>query len=430
MRKGRHLDESLYLSPKEELMKEMVMKVLNDGMSYEQAAARYGVSERTVRRKVDIYLKMGAKALAHKSRGQMAPNRTSQSIEERIIWLYENRYAGYNFTHFHQKLVEVEDICVSYPTVYWLLMSAGHRSPRAHRIRKAESLHPSRHRRKAFGELVQMDASVHNWFDTTTCNLHLAIDDASSTILAGHFEEQETLHGYFCLFAQMIGGYGVPEEFYTDKRTVFCSKKTKSARLEDDTGTQFRLAASKLGVIQIHVTSIPQAKGRVERSFETLQDRLVSEMRTAGIKTIEEANAFLPAFIADHNARYALDTSGMANVFASGPSGKALSMMLSVVCERTVCSGSYIRYKGHDYIPFDGKRRVLIRANTKVFVLKTLDDELYLINGENAWPLLSIDTLDLPEAAKLKGRVYIPPKEHPWKEASYHMMLNQLKKAS
>jgi transposase len=424
------LEESVYLSPKEKLMKEMVMKVLNDGMSYEQAAVRHSVSERTVRRKVDIYLKEGAGALAHRSRGTCPVNRTPRDIEERIVGLYEVAYAGYNFTHFHQKLTEKEGVNISYPTLYDILTSAGHRSPRCHRVRKAESLHPLRKRRKAFGELVQMDASVHNWFTDVTCNLHLAIDDASSVILAGHFEEQETLQGYYRTFAQMIKVYGVPEEFYTDRRTVFCTHKTESSKLEDDAGTQFRLAAHRLGVLEIHVSSIPQAKGRVERSFGTLQDRLVSEMRTAKIASIEQANAFLLSFIADHNARYALDTTSMPNAFAVGPSSdKEINIALSVVCERKILSGSYISYKQNAYIPTDGKRRVLMKKGTKVYVLHSLDDELYLVNGDDCWPLILFDTLELPTAQDLKGRVYIPLKDHPWKEVSYQMMLKRLKKA-
>lgn len=411
-------------------MQEMVMKVLNDGMSYERAAVAYGVSERTVRRKVDIYLKLGAGALAHKSRGRATHNRTAGDIEDRIIWLYENRYERYNFTHFHQRLREAEGIAVSYPTVYKLLMDHGHRSPKAHRVRRQESLHPSRPRRKSFGELVQMDASVHEWFSGITCNLHLAIDDATSQVLGAYFEEQETLHGYYMTFAQVIETYGVPEELYTDKRTVFCSKKTKSSRLEDDQGTQFRLAAHKLGVLEIHTTSIPQAKGRVERAFQTFQDRLISEMRTAKIASIDKANEFLPAFIADHNARYALDSSSMHNAFAEGPTGRELNIALSVVSKRQVHAGSCISYKKVRYFPYDGKERVLLKSGTKVYVLHTLDDELYLVRGENMWPLVCLETLSLPEPKNLEGRIYIPPKNHPWKEASYKMMLKRLKRAS
>ena len=412
-------------------MQEMILKVVNDGLSYERAAARYGVSERTVRRKVEIYLKSGMGALAHGSRGRLALNRTPRDVEERIVRLYEGPYVGYNFTHFHQKLTEKENIRVSYPTVYDILTAAGYRSPKAHRVRRGESLHPLRRRRKAFGELVQMDASVHNWFSDVTCNLHLAVDDASSEVLAGHFEEQETLHGYYCVFARIIKDYGVPEEFYTDRRTVFCSKKTESSKLEKDSGTQFRLAASKLGVLDIHVSSVPQAKGRVERAFQTFQDRLISEMRTARIASIEEANAFLPGFIADHNARYALSTVNMPNVFAAGPSSdEEINMSLSIVKERTVLKGSTVSIAGRHYAPFDKKQRVLLKSNRKVFVLQTLDDKLYLIDGDNIWSLVCMETMAMPTPDDLKDKLYIPPKDHPWKGASYELMLKKLRRAS
>jgi len=417
------------LSDKEQVMKDMVTAVIHEDVSVAKAAIRFGVSEKTVRRKVDAYLREGMGSLVHRGRGRRAHNRTDADIELTILELYRDKYTGYNFTHFHQKLVEVEGIEVSYPVVYYLLSKNGYRSPRAQRKHRDFVLHPCRARRDAFGEMVQMDASVHPWFDDFVCNLHLAIDDASSTILGGHFEEQETLHGYFMLFAQVVTSYGVPEELYTDKRTVFHSRSTACSRLEDDTSTQFRMAAAKLGVIDIHTTSVPQAKGRVERAFQTFQDRLISEMRTAGVLTIEQANDFLPAFIADHNARYACDISKLANAFVSGPGRDELGMALSVVSERTVTAGSYVSYKCKTYLPFDDGKRVLLKAGTKVLVLKSLDDMLYLVRGNDIWPLFCFETKMLPRSDDLKGRIYIPPKDHPWKEESYKIMLATLRRA-
>jgi len=411
-------------------MYEMVMSVLEDGVSVQRVAARYGVSEKTVRRKIALYFDEGKIGFAHASRGRRALNRTPTHTEGRILRLYEKKYLGYNFTHFHQKVREVEGIRTSYATIYNILRSAGYKSPRARRKKRPEDMHPLRNRRAAFGELVQLDASQHRWFGSEVSHLHLAIDDATSHILGAHFEPQETLKGYFKLFKQVIEGYGVPEELFTDRRTVFCTKHTRSARLEDDHNTQFRLAASKLGVIKIHVSSVPQAKGRVERAFQTLQDRLINEMRTAKIASIDEANAFLPEFIADHNSRYALDISDMPNVFVEGPSGKELNIALSVVCERTVHAGSYITFKRKQYIAFKNRERVLIKGGTKVFVLRSLDDGLYLVHGNDIYPLICLSTMMLPDPADLKDRVYIPPKDHPWKEESYKTMLRHLGKAS
>jgi transposase len=425
------LDDTTELSQKEQLMKETIQKILYDDLGIEQAAVRMGCCERTIRRRLDIYLKEGARGLAHKSRGGSAHNRTAHELEERIVCLYERHYSGYNFTHFHQKLTEKEDIAIAYGTLYAILMAAGHRSPRAHRRRRKESLHPMRRRRSAFGELVQMDASVHEWFSDVTSNLHLAIDDATSQVLGAHFEEQETLHGYYMVFSQILRSYGVPEEFYTDRRTVFCTKRTANTRLERDAGTQFRLAAHKLGVLEIHTSSVPQAKGRVERAFQTFQDRLISEMRSAEIASVDEANAFLPAFIADHNARYALRHTDMPSAFCAGPStDKEISMALSIVKERTVMTGSTVSIRGIHYAPFDKRQRHLMRPGTKVYVLHTLDDELYLVDGEAVLPLLCMETLSTPTPEAIRDTLYIPPKDHPWRGAGYDLLLKKLRRAS
>lgn len=409
-------------------MYETIIQVLDGAITKEQAANKLGVTERTVRRKIDTFLQLGAAGFAHKSRGRAAHNRTDPAKIAQVVWLYETRYVGYNFSHYRQKLLEDEHIEISYPTLYAALTHAGFTSPKANR-RARKEVHPTRERRRAFGELVQMDASVHNWFADVTCNLHIAVDDATSDLLAGHFEEQETLHGYYMAFAQVLRDYGAPEELYTDRRTVFRSSKTRSDRLEEDAGTQFRMAAARFGVLEIHTTSVPQAKGRVERAFGTLQDRLVSEMRTAGVKTIEEANAFLPAFIADHNARFALDREGLEWAFAARPSERDIDMGLAVVCERKVTRGSTVSFKGRQYAPYDKTARKVVAPGTKVLVLKSLSGGLYMVSGDDAWPLVDLRTMALPTPESIRDAMYVPPKEHPWKEASYQAMLKRLRRA-
>ena len=424
------LEKTIHLSGKEQIVYETILKVLDGQIDIERAAASLCVSPRTIYRKIDTFLREGAAGFAHKSRGKEALNKTDGALLAQVVWLYETRYIGYNFTHFHQKLAEKEHINISYPVLYHALSEVGYISPRAHRKNQGENAHPDRKRRTCFGELVQMDASVHKWFADIKCNLHLAIDDASSEILAGHFESQETLHGYYMIFAQMLRRYGAPEEFYTDKRTVFTTSKIKESHLEKDAGTQFRMAAARFGVIEIHTTSVPQAKGRIERAFQTFQDRLISEMRTAKIASIEEANAFLPSFIADHNARYALDSSKLKNVFTAKPSEQEITMGLAVVGERTINNGNTISFKGRHMAPYSKKERVLIKSKTKVIVLKALDDTLYLVHKDQVYPLIDLQTQNLPTPEAVKGTIYIPPKNHPWKEASYQMMLKKLRRAS
>jgi transposase len=296
--------EDVTLSAKEKYMYEAILQVIDGTLTHDQAALRLGVTRRTVERKIAGYLNEGMPSFSHGLKGRVPTNATDLELWSDVIALYRGKYKRYNWTHFRQRLAEVEGIEIGYATLYSILTEAGYTSPKAHRERK-KKIHPLRPRRKHYGELVQMDASKHVWFGDSYCHLHLAIDDATSQILGAYFLKEETLSGYYEVFRQILVRYGVPREFYTDRRTVFEYKRKGEGKLELDYQTQFQLAAAQLGVVRINTTSVPQAKGRVERSFQTLQDRLINEMQTAGVTSIDEANAFLPAFIADHNARYA-----------------------------------------------------------------------------------------------------------------------------
>lgn len=147
-----------------------------------------------------------------------------------------------------------------------------------------------------FCEMLQMDASVHLWFGDTKTQLHIAVDDATGQILGAYFDEQETLSGYYHVLHQVLTGYGIPYQFFTDNRTVFEYKKKHETALEKDTFTQFEYACKQLG-IDIRTSSVAQAKGRVERMFGTLQSRLPVELRLSNVSSIEEANEFLNSCI-------------------------------------------------------------------------------------------------------------------------------------
>lgn len=416
------------LSDKEQAMYDIILKVLDGALTVAQAAAMASVSTRTIYRAIERVTRTGRSGLAHRSRGRAAKNRTPRETIAAVIALYEGDYAGFNFTHFHQKLAEDEGIEIPYTTLHRALTAAGFRSPRARR-RGKRAEHPIRPRRSAFGELVQMDASIHPWFGEGKASLHLAIDDATSQLLGAHFEPQETLRGYYMAFAQVLRAHGCPEELYTDRRSVFVGKLQPSSRLEDDATTQFRMAAARMGVIEIHATSVPQAKGRVERAFQTLQDRLVSEMRVARISSMEEANSFLPAFLADHNSRYALPSGGLERAFSDPPSEQEIDLGLAVVPKRKV-NGGCVSFRKRRLAPYDEEGRKVLPSGTEVTVLRSLSDKLYLVCGDELWALLDVQTVDFPTPEAVKRRMYVPPKGHPWKEASYDAMLRGLRKAS
>lgn len=416
------------LSDKEKAMYDIILKVLDGALTVEQAAAMAAVSTRTIYRAIERVTRTGKAGLAHRSRGRDARNRTPRETIAAVVALYEGDYAGFNFAHFHQKLAEDEGVDIPYTTLHRALTAAGFRSPRA-RKRGKRAEHPCRPRREAFGELVQMDASIHPWFGQGKASLHLAIDDATSTLLGARFEAQETLRGYYMAFAQVLRAYGCPEEPCTDRRSVFVGKLQRSSRLEDDATTQFRMAAARMGVIEIHATSVPQAKGRVERAFQTLQDRLVSEMRAAKVEDMEQANAFLPGFLADHNSRYALPSEGLVRAFSDPPDEHEIDLGLAVVSKRKV-NGGCISFRRRRLAPYDDQGRKVLPSGTEVTVLRTLPDRLYLVHGDELWTLLDVQTADFPTPEAVKRRMYVPPKGHPWKEASYDAMLRSLRKAS
>ena len=410
------------LSAKEQIMFDEIIPVIEGTTTVEQAAAKLGVSKRTVYRKVNAYIYEGTGAFLHKSKGSTPHNAFDFATQKSIRELYEFKYQGYNFSHFQDMLAECENISVSYASIYYILTDAGFSSPRAHRRRK-KKLHPTRERKKKYGELVQVDGSFHLWFGDRKATLHLAIDDATSEVLGAHFEWNETLSGYYKVFHQILTTYGPPYAFYTDRRNIFVSKTSTTNSLVDDTHTQFRMAAAQVGVSEIKTTSVPQAKGRVERAFGTFQDRLVSEMRTAGISTIEEANTFLPNFVCRHNKRFALSSACLESAFGPKPTPSEINLALARIIERKVLSGCVISYKGKKYIPACKNGQVYLPKGTSVLVIKAFDDSFLLSLDNNLWPLVCADKkVKIPKITIPEGRLY--------EERRYRFLIKKYREAA
>jgi len=187
-----------------------------------------------------------------------------EELSKRIIFLYNEKYQGFNFSHFLEKLNGVELIEISYGTLYRILSEAGIRSPKHQKHKKKENIHPNRPRRECFGELLQTDASLHGWFAESLpkATLHDSIDDATGTVMGLFFDKEETLWGYFNMLRQILFKYGIPEAFYSDNRTIFEFRKLseKNQGIDRDVHTQFKRCCSQLG-IDLITTSTPQAKG-------------------------------------------------------------------------------------------------------------------------------------------------------------------------
>jgi transposase len=288
---------------KEELSRlEVIQKLVEKGMRQKSAAGILGISVRQVKRLLRAYRWDGAKGLVSKQRGKLSHHQLAPGTERAALDLLKERYADFGPTLAHEKLVEREGLKISLGSVRRLMIVEG--LWKAKKARKAE-VHPMRERRACVGELEQMDGTDHDWFEgrSERCTLLVMIDDATGALGALAFVEEESFFGYCELLRQYIGLHGRPGGLYTDKHGIFRVNLPNAS--QNDNLTQFGRAMQALD-IPILCANTPQAKGRVERVNKTLQDRLVKEMRLRGINDKQQGNAFLPEFMANFNARFAV----------------------------------------------------------------------------------------------------------------------------
>ncbi len=398
----------------------IIRKASSGKLTTGQAAAKLGVSKQYVNRLKKSYAERGPSAFRHGNRGKPPKWKTDPETEGRILSLYEGKYAGFNFRHFLEKLNEDEGIAVGYRPLHRILTSAGLKSPKRHKAKKGKARHPSRPRRKGFGELLQIDASIHNWFGDSLpkATLHGAIDDATGTVMGLWFEKEETLKGYYEMMWQILNKYGIPEAFYGDNRTIFEFRKLseKSQTVDRDVHVNFRRMCRQLG-IELITTSVSQAKGRIERLWGTLQSRLISELRLRGITAIEAANSYLPEFMADYNRRFAVKPDMESSLFAPAPSPKEIDFYLSVEFQRTADNGSSFGFEGGRHQLIDGDGIVArIPPKTVVDIYVARSGKRVAVFDGRLWSLIKIEKRQQEEKPKPVGRPkYIPGPNHPWR---------------
>lgn len=298
-----------------------------------------------------------------------------------------------------------------------------------------EDAHSRRPRCAYMGELLQMDASPHLWFGNDKTTLHIAVDDATGTIVGGYFDVEETLNGYYHVFYDILKNYGIPYKFFTDRRTIFTYQSKKSPSLDEDTYTQFAYACNQLGV-ELESSSVPQAKGRVERMFQTLQSRLPLELRLAGVTTIEAANEFLNSYIKEFNAKFALPTNGIKSVFEEQPSDEKINQILAVLSERTVDSGHCIQHHKCYYRMLDENgHQVHYKKGTKVLLIEAFDKQKFCcVNDAIIYALEEIPKheakskeLDSDYKKTEPQKQSIPSKNHPWRHSRFGKFVKQQK---
>lgn len=442
----------------DEQKKYEVIKALADhpNGNKDRAALTLGCTKRHINRMLAGYRREGKAFFVHGNRGRKPATTIPEETRNTVVDLYRNKYYQANFRHYTELLEERENIRISPSSVAKILEAESILSPRVTKARKKrikkellikkenasskkeadaiqanlvaiEDAHSRRPRCAYFGEMQQMDASPYEWVPGQTWHLHLAIDDATGTVTGAWFDTQETLSGYYHVFHQILTNYGIPYQFFTDRRTIFTYKQKNSPSLDEDTYTQFAYACKQLGVL-LESSSVPQAKGRVERLNQTLQSRLPVELRLAGITTIEGANEFLHSYIKKFNAKFSLPIHHTKSVFVEQPSDETINLILAVLNERTVDCGHCIRFQNQHYRMLDNRGlQVHYRNGTKTMVIQAFDGSLYCcVNDKEIYALEKVPerypsskNLDAEQPAQKPKKKYIPPMNHPWRRSAF-----------
>ena len=323
---------------------EVIREVLGKRLRQGEASERLGICVRQVKRLVRRYREEGARGLRSRRGGRRASNAIAPELRWEIVGVVRERYEDFAPTLAWEKLIEVHGYGVSVETLRkWMVAEGLWRSKK----RSGARVHQSRPRRPALGELVQIDGSPHAWFEDRgrRCTLIVFIDDATSRLMALRFAEAETTEAYMRTLRGYLGQHGRPVAIYSDKHSIFrVNQKDREGDL-----TQFTRVLKTLDIQPIHANT-PQAKGRVERANQTLQDRLVKELRLRGIDDIQSANAFLPAFIADYNQRFSVAPKTSRNAHRNLlHDSAALDLILSLHTPRKLSRNLTCRYRSREY---------------------------------------------------------------------------------
>lgn len=405
-------EDIITMSQRELKRLHVIKKVLDEVLSQVEASEILLLSSRQIRRIIKKIREEGDKGIRHGLRGKKSAKRLPKNIKEKVIKFYRGKYEGFGPTLASEKLLELEGIKISKETLRnWLIESGDWK-----KVRKSRTHRQWRERRHYFGEMVQMDGSHHDWLEGRGSNLVLMayIDDATNTVFARFYDYEGTIPAMES-FKHYIKEYGVPMSVYLDRHSTY--KSTGKPTIEDELSnkmpkSQFERALEELGVRVIHAYS-PQAKGRIERLFKTLQDRLVKEMRLLGIKTKDEANEFLKHYLRGYNERFSINPAKEGDLHRAIPKDVDIDRILCIKTKRTLRNDFTISHDGNLY-------QITERVHGKeVIVEERTDGSLHITYDSRRLEFKEVSSrpVKVTEAKVIKSKkVYIPPKDHPWKK--------------
>jgi transposase len=417
-----------------ELTRLEVMQRLKDKrLTQKEAAQMLDLSARQIKRLFRAYKAQGVQGLISVRRGKASNNRLDPQVVQQAIDLIYERYRDFGPTLAHEKLVEEHGLQLSDESVRRLMIAEGLWKPKR---AKQPSAHQMRERRACIGELVQIDGSDHDWFEGRgpKCTLLVYIDDASGQLLQLWFVPDETFFAYCEASRHYFERYGKPVAFYSDKHGIFRVNQERPLGLSSGL-TQFGRAMQELD-IQIICANTPQAKGRIERANQTLQDRLVKELRLRGISDMQTGNAYLPEFREDFNRRFAVAPRSTHDAHRPLLKTDNLDVILTHQETRSLSKNLTVQYK-HVVYQIQTNRPGYTLRNAKVTVCENTQAEVTIFykNKPLAYSIYHkaprqaevVDTKTLDRQIKSPWK---PPADHPWRRYGQPLNSNPLPEGS
>lgn len=398
----------------------VIVKLLNKEVNGTEAANLLKLSVRQIKR-LKVKVKQGGpKALTHQSRGKVGNRSMPEQEKKQIISLLHQHYSDFKPTFASEKLNERHNIKRDPKTIRQIMIIEGLWKPKQKRKKDYRAW---RQRKACYGEMTQFDGSYHHWFEDRGpyCCLLVAIDDATGIPIKAKFVKDEAVFPVFGFWKEYLQQHGKPFSIYLDKFSTY-KMSQRVAQENHDTLTQFQRAMQELGIDPISANSC-QAKGRVERIFNTFQDRLIKEFRLAGISTIEEANVFLEnVFLPMYGQKYGVEPRSQANLHKplSQKERAMLDAIFSKQYARTIRSDFTISYNKQWYQLLK-EQPATIRKQDKVVTEERLDGSVqFRLRGKY------LNYKVIPERPKKmeapwvipasKKPAYIPPADHPWRQ--------------
>jgi transposase len=409
--------DRVLMSTKELKRVQVIQQALGKKIKQVEAAQVLGLSDRQIRRLVKRVEAEGERGLVHRSQGRCSNRAIDGRIKARILKLYEARYSDFGPTLAAEKLAERNGIAVSDETLRLWLLQAGitHFKRRARRHRRW------RERKRHAGQMIQMDGSHHDWLEGRgpACVLMGYIDDATGRVFARFYAYEGTIPAMDS-FQRYARRYGLPMSVYLDQHSTY--KSTAKPTIEEQLQglkpmSQFERALGELGVQVLHANS-PQAKGRIERLFGTFQDRLIKEMRLAGIQTIDEANRFLQGYLPTYNRRFSVKPVEAVDLHRPSPASRDLEGILCLKAQRVLRNDFTVAYHGKLYQIEEANRA------KQVSLEERLDGTLRITHRGKPLRYREIQTrpirLQEPVEKRTISRASPPSGEHPWRRSLLH----------